>query len=86
VNMDNTSVRPLAGPSSIKIFPNPFYGELQVLAAGEFHFQLFSVTGRLISEGSGSGEIRLGEGLVPGMYFLNVNSDHEMLHHRIVKL
>jgi alpha-amylase len=70
--------------SSFKVFPNPFYDQLNVIAEGAFdatsviRAELFSSDGRLISESSGTlSHINsmLNETLVPlqtGIYFLRV--------------
>jgi oligosaccharide reducing-end xylanase len=70
----------------IRIHPNPFFNRIQIVATGEFEFQLFSISGNLINRGVGTGEIMIGDNLVPGIYYLNVNCNNVLLNQKIIML
>jgi peptidoglycan/xylan/chitin deacetylase (PgdA/CDA1 family) len=86
IKTDNTSIQDAGERAWVHIQPNPFSHEIQILATGAFEYRLFSVSGSLVQSGAGSDLIMIGENLFPGIYYLNVNCNNELLYQKIIKL
>lgn len=61
------------------VYPNPFENSFQIRCASDYSYKLYDITGNLIKQGTGAGNLSLGESLVSGVYLLqlsNKNNSH----------
>lgn len=56
----------------VQVFPNPFIQELCIVHAGEFRYRLMDISGETIALGDGNGEMKVGQDVGKGIYFLKV--------------
>lgn len=65
---------PVAGDSTLKVFPNPSRSQFLLKQNGLFTYRLFDAQGRNIIAGSATNEYRFGAGLTAGIYFMEVKA------------
>ncbi|MEW4925524.1 glycoside hydrolase family 9 protein [Algibacter sp. 2305UL17-15] len=72
--------------NSIEYYPNPFKNEINFKADAPFNFEVYTITGQILTSGSSEGELVLGKSLTnPGIYFVEITSKEKHQTIKIVK-
>lgn len=69
----------------VSVYPNPFANTLQLSGKKELTYQIFDISGQLISSGLCAGSCAIGEELKAGVYFIDILSDNQKLNFKIIK-
>jgi len=80
-----TGIEESAEEVQIALEPNPFIREIQVKAPAQFHFEVYSLEGKLLEEGEGVNGRSFGSNLVSGMYILHLEIGTKRYSRRIIK-
>lgn len=67
------------------VAPNPFEGSFKVNYPKDFTYNVYDASGKLVSQGSGTGETTLGESLYSGFYLLQIVADGKTQAFKISK-
>jgi len=70
--------------TALKVFPNPTNGEVNVIMAGNFSYELYTLSGQVLFTGKGANATKISlENYQNGTYFLKVINEYET---RTIKL
>lgn len=82
VNINYMSFKPSMSTSTtfsdamaagMQLYPNPFETSFHIAYSKDFSYKVFDITGHLIQQGNGSGEVSIGESLKSGVYLLQIS-------------
>ena len=61
--------------SNITVYPNPFENTIHLNKTGDYDYKLYDISGKLLLQGHGQGEIVIGSTLKSGFYLLDIQSN-----------
>jgi oligosaccharide reducing-end xylanase len=70
---------------NIRIGPIPFSNELNISIVGEYNYAFYTIDGKLAGNGTVKNSAKLGDLLLPGMYFLILQNGKEIFRTKIIK-
>lgn len=70
---------------TISISPNPSTNVFNIELNGTFHYQLFTVSGQLVTEGDATQQVAFGENLSVGAYYLQISDNQQVYTTKIIK-
>ncbi|WP_303311212.1 polysaccharide deacetylase family protein [Hymenobacter sp. BT730] len=73
------------GTAQASIWPNPYSAEMTVALPGPFEAAVYSVNGKLVWTGRGSGSLKIGAGLAAGSYLLKVIQQGRVVETRTIE-
>jgi hypothetical protein len=72
--------------TDVEIFPNPFTENgTYIRISGDFQYKITDMKGALMQSGSGSDNKTIAENLDPGIYFLSIQRNNEIIIKKIVR-
>jgi GH35 family endo-1,4-beta-xylanase len=71
--------------SQSSVYPNPFVDQLHIELAGVFNYQLMTLAGKIIEEGTSENKVNLGESYSKGVYIMKVTQHGKALMLKVVK-
>ncbi|MBC7389253.1 MAG: T9SS type A sorting domain-containing protein [Opitutaceae bacterium] len=71
--------------SETSIYPNPFTDNLSIQVNGKFSYQLMTMSGEILIEGSGEDNLKINEQISKGMYLLKVLQGDKSQLSKVVK-
>ncbi|HKJ40849.1 MAG TPA: LamG-like jellyroll fold domain-containing protein [Sunxiuqinia sp.] len=81
----STGINPVKNELGLKAYPIPFHNGVQVELNGRFSYQLFNLSGAMVSNGLATNQIHIGDQLNPGIYLLKVNQKENTKTIKLVK-
>ena len=71
---------------NFKVTPNPFFDEVNLIAAGERKYKVYSVYGKLIEKGFFKNEMQIGQDWKSGLYIVNLYDGFGSVEsHKVIK-
>lgn len=70
--LGNRSISP--DRAGVSIYPNPTTSTIRIRSAGEFSYQIYSLTGQLVEQGTGRDDFSGGHALRAGLYMVRVRT------------
>lgn len=70
---------------NIRIGPNPFSNELNISTIGTYNYAFYTLDGKLAVNGTVNNSAKVGDFLLPGMYFLILQNEKEIFRTKIIK-
>lgn len=72
--------------NTVKVYPNPFTSEgVTIRGADKASYRISDVSGRKLESGFVVGNQTVGSGLLPGVYFITIETDKKNFTHKIIK-
>lgn len=84
VEVSGNGVNKLSTPT-IKLKPNPFKTVCEINIAGNYTYQIHSITGALIESSTGNGTKIIGEKIKSGIYLLHVQQNSKKFTTKLIK-
>lgn len=71
--------------SAFHAYPNPFKDKLVLEAKGTFHYQLLSISGALMEEGTGNDRLEVGANYPKGIYLAKIQQEGQSKVFKLIK-